>query len=464
MDPNQQASLEDQINQWREYLRRRQAVHSVDVVELEDHLREQITVLVDAGLAADEAFLVAVKRMGNLDALSREFAREHSDRLWKQLVIVPSDSGAPLAGALTDGIVAFCLAVAAAVAIKVPALFGMQLDQDAGFYIRNFGLFVLPMLTGYFVWKRQLDTKTVRWLGAAFVAAGVFANVYPFAPHVLGSSTHDPGYTETLTALHLPIVLWLVVGIAYAGGRWRQVEGRMDFIRFSGELFIYYVLIALGGGVLTGFMALIFQSIGIDVEPFFGSWLLPCGAAGAVLVASWLVETKQSVIENMAPVLARLFTPLFTIVLLVYLGIVLGTGRGVDIERDVLIVFDLLLVVVLGLLLYSISARDPHSPPGVFDVLQVVLVMSALLADAVALWAIAARITEFGFTPNRVAALGENVILLVNLAWSAMIYIRFLRGRGSFTALEKWQTDYLPAYAVWAATVVIVFPPLFGYI
>jgi hypothetical protein len=340
----------------------------------------------------------------------------------------------------------------------------MQLDQDAGFYIRNFGLFVLPMLTGYFVWKRQLDTKTVRWLGAAFVAAGVFANVYPFAPHVLGSSTHDPGYTETLTALHLPIVLWLVVGIAYAGGRWRQVEGRMDFIRFSGELFIYYVLIALGGGVLTGFMALIFQSIGIDVEPFFGSWLLPCGAAGAVLVASWLVETKQSVIENMAPVLARLFTPLFTIVLLVYLGIVLGTGRGVDIERDVLIVFDLLLVVVLGLLLYSISARDPHSPPGVFDVLQVVLVMSALLADAVALWAIAARITEFGFTPNRVAALGENVILLVNLAWSAMIYIRFLRGRGSFTALEKWQTDYLPAYAVWAAIVVIVFPPLFGYI
>jgi hypothetical protein len=283
----------------------------------------------------------------------------------------------------------------------------------------------------------------------------VFVNVYPFA---LGGST------EALAALHLPIALWLVVGIAYAGGRWGQVGSRMDFIRFSGELFIYYVLIALGGGLLTGFMLMIFQAIGIDVEPFFESWLLPCGAAGGVLVASWLVEAKQSVIENMAPVLTRLFTPLFAAVLVVFVGTMLWTGRGVDIERDALIAFDLLLVLVLALLLYSVSARDPLSAPGPFDIVQVVLVVSALLVDAVALWAIAARITEFGFTPNRVAALGENVILLVNLAWSAVLYILFLRGRGSLTSLERWQTNYLPIYAVWAAIVVILFPPLFAYI
>ena len=139
------------------------------------------------------------------------------------------------------------------------------------------------------------------------------------------------------------------------------------------------------------------------------------------------------------------------------------TGGGVDIERDTLIQFNLILVVVLGLLLYSISARDPRSSPGPFDALQVVLVVGALLADAVALWAIAARISEFGFSANRVAALGVNVILLVNLAWSAVLYVRFLRGRGSFAGLEKWQTDYLPVYAAWAAVVVIVFPPAFGY-
>jgi hypothetical protein len=453
-EPGQAVSLEDQIDQWRSYLRRRQAIHTVDVAELEDHLRQQVAVLLNAGLATDEAFLVAVKRIGNLDALSREFAREHADRLWKQLVVVPSGAGEPRARALTDAIAAFGLAVGAAALVKLPALFGLDLDRDEGFYIRNLSLFVLPALTVYFAWKRRL-TAARGWLAAAFVAAIVFANVYPFAPR---------GATLGLTALHLPIALWLPVGIAYTGGRWRESVRRMDFVRFSGELFIYYALIALGGGVLMGFMALIFQAAGINPQRFFQYWLVPCGAAGAVLVASWLVEAKQSVIENMAPVLTRLFTPMFAAALVTFLGALLWTGRGVSLERNVLIGFDLVLVVVLGLLLYSVSARDPRAPAGPFDVVQVVLVVSALLADAVALWAIAARITEFGFTPNRVAALGENVILLVNLAWSAVLYIRFLRGRGSFTDLERWQTNYLPVYAVWAALVVILFPPVFRYI
>ena len=89
--------------------------------------------------------------------------------------------------------------------------------------------------------------------------------------------------------------------------------------------------------------------------------------------------------------------------------------------------------------------------------------VGALLADADALWAIADRIGEFGFSPNRVAALGVNVILLVNLAWSAVLSIRFLRGRGPFATLERWQTNYLYVYAAWAAVVVVVFPPAFGF-
>lgn len=453
--PGGAMALEAQIDQWRSFLARRGAIRSADVAELEDHLREQIAGLVAAGLAADEAFLVAVKRIGELDAVSQEFAREHSERLWKQLVVDSSAGTGPSAAAQTDTVVAFCFAAAAAAAIKLPALFGVALEQDvSGLYRINLSLFVLPLVTGYFAWKRRLDTRTLCGLAAAFVAAAVIVNVYPFAPE---------GYTQALTMLHLPIALWLLVGVAYAGGRWGEVAGRMNFIRFSGELFIYYVLIALGGGVLTGFMTLIFQSIGIDVRPFFQSWVLPCGAMGAVVVGAWLVEAKQSVIENMAPVLTRLFTPFFAAVLVAFLAALLCTGRGVDIRRNVLIAFDLLLAVVLGLLLYSLSARDADSRAGLFDVLQVVLLVSALLADAVALWAIAARISEFGFSPNRIAALGENVVLLINLIWSAVLYIDFLRGRGSFARLERWQTDYLPVYALWAALVVVVFPPTFGF-
>ena len=453
--PEHAVSLEEQIARWRSYLARRQAIHAVDVAELEDHLREQIARLVEAGLATDEAFLVAVKRMGELDALSREFAREHSERLWKQLVMPRTDPAQPASLARTDAAVAFALALAAAVLIKLPALFGLTVEANADFYARNASLFVLPLLTGYFAWKRGLDPITLRWLPMPFVVAAVLANSYPFAP---GSNT------EVLAALHLPIALWLMVGIGYAGDRWSQVAGRMDFVRFSGELFIYYTLIALGGAVLMAFMAMIFGAIGVKLEFFFQSWLLPCGAVGAIVIAAWLVEAKQSVIENMAPVLTQLFTPLCTAVLLTFLGTVLWTGGGVDIERNVLIAFDLLLGLVLCLLLYSVSARDHSLPPGPFDWLRVVLVVSALLADAVALWAIAARISEFGFSPNRVAALGENVVLLVNLAWSAVLYLRFLRGRGAFADLERWQTNYLPIYAGWAAVVVTVFPPVFGYV
>jgi hypothetical protein len=457
--PGHTISLEDQIDQWRSYLGRRQAAYSVNVAELEDQLRAEVARLVDAGLATDEAFLVSVKRTAGMDALSREFAREHASRLWTQLVLAPSDSDEALAPGRRDAIVAFCLAVAAAVAIKVPVFFGLPWNEDnvqtVGFYARNLSLLLLPILTGYFVWKRNLDMRTLRWLLLAFLAAGVVVNVYRFAP--LGS-------TLVLTALHLPIALWLVVGIAHAGGRWSQVSGRMDFIRFSGELFVYYVLIALGGGVFTAFMAAIFQAIGISVERFVTSWQLPCGAAGAVLVASWLVEAKQRVVENIAPMLTRVFTPLFAAMLIAFLVALLWTGRGVNIERNVLIAFDLLLVVVIGLLLYSVSARDPQSPPDAFDLVQIALVMSALVADAVALWAIATRINDFGFTPNRVAALGVNVVLLINLAWSAVLHVRFLRSRGSFSSLERWQTDYLPVYAAWAAIVVMVFPPLFNYI
>ena len=299
-----------------------------------------------------------------------------------------------------------------------------------------------------------MDPRHFAGLAVPFIAAAVAVNVFPFTR---GS------HTEALSALHLPIAQWLVVGLAYVGGRWREGGGRMDFVRFSGELFIYYVLIALGGAVLTAFTMMMFKAIGMRPDWIAQDWLIPCGAMGAVIVGSWLVEAKQSVIENMAPVLTRLFTPLFTILLLVFLATMAWTGRPIDIQRNVLIAFDLLLALVLGLVLYSASARDPLAPPSLFDGLQLLLIASALVVDAVALAAIGSRISEFGFTPNRVAALGENLILLVNLAWSAWLYAAFLRGRTPFRALEAWQTAYLPVYFIWAALVVLLFPPLFAY-
>lgn len=448
--------LEDQIAQWRAYLRRRQALHGSDVEELEGHLRDQLVALTEAGLTGDEAFLVAVKRMGSLDALSREFARAHSERLWKQLVMAPN-AETPAATGRAEMLVVLSLAVAAALAVKVPALFGHPINPDDEpplFYARNASLFVFPLLTVYFLWKRGLGVASGLWLALPFAAAAVFANVYPFSTR---------SNTQLLTVLHLPIALWLAVGFAYVRGHWFDDGGRMNFVRFSGELAIYYVLIALGGFAVTLFTFMMFRAIDMNPAWFVAGWLIPCGAAGAIIIGSWLVEAKQSVIENMAPVLTRLFTPLFTLLLLTFLATMAWTGSPINVKREVLIGFDLLLAVVVGLVLYAVSARDPQSPPDFFDGLQLLLVVSALVVDGVALAAIAARISEFGFTPNRVAALGENLILLVNLAWTARLNASFLRRKGSFAALEQWQVAYLPVYAAWAALVVLVFPPVFGY-
>jgi hypothetical protein len=468
--PAARASLEDGIAEWRSYVRRRHAIHPVDVDELEDHLRDEAGALVEAGLAEDEAFLIAVKRIGALDALSREFAREHSERLWKRLVVASDEDGSEPGrgrGARREALLAVSLAVAAAIAIKVPELFGARMDPNEElprFYVRNLSLFALPFLAAFFALKRSLPPLGWLWLLVPFAAGAAAVNLMPFGAGGSAEVLSAPvAHTEMLAVLHLPIALWLAVGYAYVRGRWRDHDQRMNFVRFSGEWFIYYALIALGGGVLMGLTAFVFTSIGLRPESLVMTWILPCGAVGAVVVAAWLVEAKQSVIENMAPVLTLLFTPLFALLLLAFLATLAWTGGGIDVRREVLIGFDLLLVLVASLVLYAISARDPQRPPGVFDALQLVLVVSALLVDVLALWAISARISEFGTSPNKVAALGENLVLLVSLGGSAVLYALFLSGRATFARLERWQTAYLPAYGIWAWVVVVLLPLVFGF-
>ncbi len=464
MDSTADPRVEAQIRQWRSYVLRRRTVDETDVDELEDHLRNQISELGAAGLSEDESFLVAIKRLGAINELSREFARERSSRLWKQLVLA-GDGVRERAGwtAYSEFIAMAAFALAAALAFKLPAAFGVDpfvsegsgaSEADASFYLRNASLIVLPFLVGFFAWRRRLPAIAALRFAVPFVAAAIVVNAFPF---------ERGGDTEALAAIHLPIFLWVVSGVAYLGGAWSPPRIRMDFVRFTGEWFIYYTLIALGGGVLTGLTLAVFAAIEVDVEPLVTAWMLPCGAVGAVIVVAWLVEAKQSVIENMAPVLTAVFTPLFAVMLVAAVVAMALTGNVIDADREFLIVLDVLLVLVLGLVLYAISARDSDATPAPMDAIQLVLVASALVIDVLALAAISSRITEFGFTPNRLAGLGLNVVLLINLAWSAWLLTAFLRGRRPYADLEHWQTTYIPVYAAWAAMVVVVLPPLFAF-
>ena len=391
-------------------------------------LRSEIDSLVGVGLTEDEAYLIAKRRLGTSDGGD-------------------STGRGGIGGALI-------LALVSAVAVKTPLLFGVDMDRD-DFFVPNLGLFAFVPLIVFFAWRRAVPIRTaVLMLGVPVLVLATAANAFAFA---------YLSQTSLLSAITTPVALWFVVGLAYVGGDWRDHERRMDFVRFSGEWVIYYVLIALGGGVLLALTIGAFSMLGLNAEGAVMAWVMLPGAMGAVIVAAWLVEAKQSVVENMAPVLTRIFTPLTSVMLLMLLGATVVVGRPETIDRNLLILVDVVLLLVLGLLLYAISARDPFARADAFDWMQLVLVVLALLVDGLMLSVMLTRIIDGGITPNKAFALGLNVIVLVNLLWSTRLLLSFVRGSKPFLALERWQTTYLPVFGLWAAFVALVFPPMFGF-
>ena len=443
--------IELEIGKWRDYLRLRGNITVSDVEELETHLRDELDDLRLKGLSEDEAFLVAVKRIGKVDALSREFAKVNSTHLWRQLMFDPVDPVSRAKRRKEVGIV-IMLSVLAGSFAKLPELFGIHLfGGDGLFYFRNGGFFLLPLLGFYLYWRRGECWREMMGAIGLFVASAVLINmIAPGRPH-----------TGALSAMHLFILLWLVVCLAYAGRDWKTSTARMNFVRFSGELFIYTVLILWGGIVLMMLTRMIFSAISINPTIAIREYIAIYGGLAAPIVAAYLVEEKKSIIENLAPVLARIFAPIFLLLLLTFLIAMAVLGKGPLMAREYLIGFDLMLALVLGLVLYNLSARPKEDEPGLFDYINFGLILVALAVDAVALHAIIVRIDTFGFTANKTAALGENIVLLINLAVLAVLYLRYLSGKTHFGKLLDWQTAYLPVIGAWAATVAFLFPLLF---
>ena len=447
---------EARIAQWRAALARSAAVTEQDADELEEHLRDRMDDLERSGLDVDEAFLIAVKRLGATDAVTAEFAREHGDRLWKQLV--PRVAVAPGEKPFLEML---GFAAAAVVVIQVARLVAQE-TIPADWFTRNLAFLVLPVLGAYFVRVRRIPLPRVLPLAGIVAALAVVVNLYPFAP---GSGDDlfggEPGQTTFLVAGHLFLVLWFVVLAAYAGGDPWSASRRMDAVRFTGEWIIYYVLIALGGGVLTGLTTLVLSPVAPQAIPEVIAWVLPSGAVAATIVAAWLVESKKSIVENLAPVLTAVFTPLFGAGLVGAVVVYLVAGIGLPFDRELLAGFDVLLVVVVGLVLYGLSARDPLKPTGAMDVIRLVAIVAAVVLDLLVLGSMLARIGEFGFTPNRVVALGFNVLLVVDLAVTAAIGL--LQGPRRYARMAAWLTGFLAAFAAWGLFVVVGLPPLFGF-
>ena len=448
--------IESEIRTWQNYLRSRGNFRESDLQELESHLRDEMEDLCRTGLSQDEAFFIAVKRIGNTGSLSREFAKGRTALLWKQLFIEDADEVSRRQAAFELVLVA-ALGLLAGFFAKIPEILGFDLQGPGeSVFVRNISFFVIPSVAAYFVWKHRPPVRSIAAVAAAFLVPLALVNLFPYA---------DGSHTEMLTAIHLPLLLWLTTGALYIGSSWRSAERRMDYIRLTGEGFVYGVLILLGGAVLTAFTGFLFSSIGFeqDVKRFIERYLAIFGAAATPVVAVFLAETKRSIVESFAPVLAQIFAPLFVLLLTAFLAVSVPNGFAPFGEREYLIGFDLLLALVLAMVLYIIASRPAGKEPGAFDWLMLALLVLALVTNGAALSAVASRIVTYGGSPNKLAALGENIVLTINLGALAYLQLRFLLKRAEFSSLVRFQTGYFAVYAVWFAVVALVFPVLFGW-
>jgi hypothetical protein len=452
--------LERSIRQWRAALAATAHLPPEDAQELEDHLRDEIETLRAAGLSPDEAMLVAARRIGNIHEVAGQLAVIDADRAWRQTFAPgpdtagdrPSTGISPLETAMVAG-----AALLAALLGKLPRVFGVEFG-GAGLevYLRNLALFVAPVLIGAYYLRRRFSPGILAFVGVTVLAAALAANLYPFAP---------VGMTSFLVVLHLPLLLWLALGLAYAGDDWRTVRLPLDFLRFTGELVLYSVLIGCGGVVFVALVVALFSAAGLDVVRFAAEYLAFSILLATPVVAAYFVEKKRSLIENLAPVLARIFIPLFLLMMLALIVTVAIQGQVVFASRDVLILVNVLLLLVAGMVLYDLSARrdEPAGRMGAGHWLNLALILAALVIDCIALYAVAARVAGWGPSANKAAALGANILLLINLAGLAVAYLSVAAGKATMARVLAWQVRYLPVYFVWFACVVFAFPPLFGF-
>ena len=344
------------------------------------------------------------------------------------------------------------LALVAGTLAKLPHFFPILNDER--FYSRNLGGIVAGALTLYFCIQKRRRIKTTGTIIGLLLVATLYLNLVPGK-----SSSH----TILLSCMHMPFFLWSLLGVAFLGGAWRNLSGRMDYVRYNGELLIYSTMVLIGGMVLTGLTFTLFKLIDLSIEDWYMNNVVVYGAIASPIVATLLVERVIGDRFKIAPLLAKVFTPLFLVTVVAYLLAIIINQRSPFTDRDFLIAFNGLLLVVLGLCVFSISERGPKESPGVVDIMNIGLVSVTLLIDVVALAAILFRLRSYGFSPNRLAVLGANLLAFGHLAGILYNYTRFARRTSSFEALERWIVGYIPAYTTWSIVVAVGFPLMFWF-
>lgn len=354
-------------------------------------------------------------------------------------------------GSGRDLVFVIVAAVLAGFIAKIPAMF--SIDEDV-FYPRNIGFIVFPFLTAYFAWKNNLSVGRISFLIASTLLGLVFINLLP------NDRNSD---TLVLSCIHLLLFLWSILGFSFVSNLQKNDEKRLEFLRYNGDLLVMCALIMIAAGIMTGITIGLFSVIGLSVEKFYFEYIVVFGLPAVPILGTYLTRMNPQLVGKVSPLIARIFSPLVLIMLVIYLGAMIYSGKNPYNDREFLLIFNALLIGVMALIFFSVAGSSQSTKSSTEILILLLLSTITIIVNAIALSAILIRISEGGITPNRIAVLGSNLLILINLLFVAVQLFRVFSNKSDISRVGKAIAAYLPVYFVWTIIVTFLFPLLFGF-
>lgn len=348
-------------------------------------------------------------------------------------------------------VIGVCLIVA--ILIKLQALLHFSISPEE-YYKRNAAIIVFMGLSAYTFWMNKItDRVKIITVVLAFLIPVIYVNLLP---------VNSNSASINLVFIHLPVLMWFVYGVVFCDFDYRNPAKRISFIRYNGDLAIMYAIIAIAGGILTGITVGLFSAIGMNIGRFYSENIVFTGAAAAPVVASFLIERFPVVVNKTASIIAGIFSPIVLVTLVVFLMAMLITGKDPYNDRDFLLIFNVMLLGVMGIIIFSVSEtsliRNRKVRAGLLFTLSVI----SVIIDIVALSAIVYRLGEYGLSPNRLAVLVSNLLVFTNLVLIMIDFFGIVFRSKDHSRVELTTARFLPVYMGWMIFVVFLFPLIFG--
>lgn len=387
------------------------------------------------------------------DTIFPDIAGTDSAKFWRARLDYDSKPDILRSVTFSEIVIVAAICLLTAFLVKIPALFSLGYSEE-DFYLKNASIIAFFALTLYtMIISKIRESRKIILTALGFLLPVIYVN---FLPSGLTSDS------VTLVFIHLPLLMWFIYGIVFTGFDFRNKNKRIDFIKYMGDLAIVFALIAIAGGLLTGITIGLFSSIGLNIEKLYFQNIVLSGVFAAPVVATYIIEKFPSLVSRTAPIIAGIFSPLVLITLIVFLVTIMVTGKDPYNDRNFLLIFNVMLLGVMAIIIFSVSETAGIRFQKFNSMILFALSIITIIIDLIALSAIFYRLGEFGLTPNRLAVLVSNVLVLVNLIliMTDLYRINF-KGR-QFSTVENRVSGYLPVYLGWIFIVVVSFPLIFG--